>query len=70
MKSGVENGIRNGENKVNQGLEGSFHYPSKKKYGMFAYVMRLAFVKKIKVMIRLCYEKILSSYLFMVNYTT
>lgn len=39
--------IRNGENKVNQEMESSFHYPSKMKYGMFAYVMRLAHVKKI-----------------------
>ena len=32
--------IRNGENEVNQGMESSFNYPSKKKYGMFTYVMR------------------------------
>lgn len=32
--------IRNGENEVYQGKESSFHYPSKMKYGMFAYVMR------------------------------
>ena len=32
--------IRNGENKGNQGMESRFHYPSKKKYDMFPYVMR------------------------------
>ena len=30
---------RNRENEVNQGMESSFHYPSKKKYVMFTYVM-------------------------------
>ena len=32
--------IRNGENKVNQGMKSRFNYPSKKKYAMFTYVMR------------------------------
>jgi len=32
--------IRNGENEIYQGMEVSFHYPSKMKYGMFTYVMR------------------------------
>ncbi|RUP39554.1 MAG: hypothetical protein EKK63_09610 [Acinetobacter sp.] len=32
--------IRNGENELNQWMQVSFHYPSKKKHGMFAYVMR------------------------------
>jgi hypothetical protein len=40
--------IRNKENELNQGLEGSFHYPSKKKYGMFTYVMRLKLCSEIK----------------------
>ncbi|PPE03329.1 hypothetical protein HCUR_01231 [Holospora curviuscula] len=34
-------GIRNRENKVNQEMESNFYYPSKKKYGMFTYVMRI-----------------------------
>ncbi|ETZ04340.1 hypothetical protein K737_301177 [Holospora undulata HU1] len=51
-------------------MESSFNCPSKKKYGMFTYVMRLAHVKKIKVMIRLYDEKILRSYLFMLNCIT
>ena len=35
--------IRNGENEINQGMESSLHYPSKKKYVMFTYVMRLSY---------------------------
>jgi hypothetical protein len=48
MKSGVAIEIRNGEYKANQGLESSLYYPSKMKYGMFAYVMRFACVKNLK----------------------
>ena len=62
--------IRNGENEVYQGMEVSFHYPSKKKYVICIYVMRLAHVKKIKVMIRLHDEKIFRSYLFVLHCIT